>query len=103
VVAGFAFNFVDAFPFGFFFGGRVCAWQGYFDFEAIERSAKRDATGDSGRMAMEAVLAGGDDGGFKLENGFISEACGIGKIARGASDGGDEALVRVQQKRDLVR
>ena len=103
MVAGFACNFVDAFPFGFFFSRRVCAWQGYFDFEAIERSAKRDATGDSGRMAMEAVLAGGDDGGFKLENGFIPEACGIGKIARGASYGGDEALVRVEQQRDLVR
>jgi hypothetical protein len=97
VVAGFAFNFVDAFPFGFFSGGGVCSWQGYFDFEAIERAAKRDAAGDSRRMAMKAVLAGGDDGGFKLENGFVSQARCIRKIARGASYGGDQALVRVQQ------
>jgi hypothetical protein len=53
-------------------------------------------------MAMKAVFAGGDDRRLKLQNRFVSQARGIRKIAGSASDGGDQALVRVQQQRDLM-
>lgn len=53
-------------------------------------------------MAMKTVFAGGDNRRLKLQNRFVSQAGGIRKIAGSASDGGDQALVWIEQQRDLM-
>jgi len=53
-------------------------------------------------MAMEAMLAGRDDRGLELQDGFITQASGVGQIARGASDSGDQPFVRIQTQVDLM-
>lgn len=53
-------------------------------------------------MAMKAMFAGRDDRRLKLQNRFVSQARGIRKIAGGTTDGGDQALVRVEQQGDLM-
>jgi hypothetical protein len=45
---------------------------------------------------MEAVFAGGHYRGLKLQDGLITEACGVGQVARYASDGSNQALVRIE-------
>lgn len=47
MVAGFAFDFVDAFPGGFFLVGRFRAREVYFYFETIEGAAEDDAARDA--------------------------------------------------------
>jgi hypothetical protein len=47
VVASFAFNFVDAFPGGFFLVGRFGAGEVYFYFETIEGAAEDNAARDA--------------------------------------------------------
>ncbi len=51
---------------------------------------------------MEAVFAGGDYGGLELEDGFVAESGGVSEIASGATYGGDQAFIRVHQKRNLM-
>ena len=54
-------------------------------------------------MALEAVLARGDDGALELQDGFGAQTGGVSEIARNAADSGDQAIVRVQEQLNLVR
>ncbi len=102
VVASFAGYFVDAFPSGFFLVGGFGAGEIYFYFQTIQGAAEGDATRDAGRVAVEAVFAGGDYGGLELQDGFIAESSGVGEIASGATYGGDQTFIRVHQQRNLM-
>jgi len=51
---------------------------------------------------METVPAGGDDGGLELQDGFISQTCGISQVARRATDSGHEAIVGVHAHENLM-
>ena len=103
MVAGFAGDFVNAFPGGFFLIGRFGAGKIYFHFEAIEGTTESDAAGNARSMAMETVFTGRDDGGLELQDGFIAEAGGVGEITGGTTDGSDQTFVGVHQERNLMR
>lgn len=103
LIARFAVHLVNAFPHRLSFGGWLGSRKGDFHFQAIQRAAKHNPAGRARGMAMEAVLAGRHHRTLKLQNGFVAQSSGIGKIAGRAPDSGHQALVRVHLNRDLMR
>lgn len=102
VFAQFAVDFIDAVPGGLLARRGLGSGQSDLYFQAIRRAANGDATGFAGRMAMETMAAGRDDGSLELQNHFIGETRGIGKIAGNTSDSGDETVVGIHAHGNLM-